>query len=159
MRAVSDQNTDIKTHVFEKSSTMKTTLDKMIAFHEEPKAMPKLTPPPIFVQVHRDERASLTDGELEFTLWFAVIPVRWIARHEPGPTQHSFIDRQIEGPMAFWQHEHIFEEVVDGVKLTDRITIAHKPGFAGLLTRLFFDGFPLHILFFYRHLRTRLALQ
>ncbi|MGB1288022.1 MAG: hypothetical protein ACPG7F_15905, partial [Aggregatilineales bacterium] len=63
-----------------------------------------------------------------------------------------------EGPMKYWRHEHIFREVEGGIELTDRLTRAHKPGLTGLLTRLAFDGIPLRILFFYRHLRTRMAV-
>lgn len=144
---------------FEHSSVINTTLDEMHDFHADPKAFSRLTPPPIFAQIHRRDLKSLTDGEMEFTLWFGPVPIRWLARHEPGPTEHSFADRMIEGPMAFWLHCHIFEPVEGGVMLTDRITLAHKPGLAGLLTRLMFDGLPLKILFFYRHLRTRFALS
>lgn len=144
-------------HTFIKKSVMKTTLDKMMQFHQDPKAFSKLTPPPIFMQLHRDDRTSIKDGEIEFTLWFGPIPFRWTARHEEGPTDCSFADRMIKGPMAYWRHEHIFTEVDGGVELTDRITLAHKAGLQGLMTRLIFDGIPLQILFFYRHLRTRMA--
>lgn len=146
-------------HTYEKRSVMKTTLDEMIAFHNVPRAFATLTPPPIFIQVLRDDRTSLQDGEVEFNMWFGPISIRWIANHEPGPTAYGFADRQIKGPLAFWYHRHIFEETPEGVALTDRISIMHKPGIQGLLTRLFFDGIPLRILFFYRHLRTRLAVS
>ncbi len=146
-------------HTYQKRTVMPTTLDKMMAFHQDPKALGKLSPPPIFMQVHRDDRTSINAGEIEFTLWFAVFPIRWIARHEPGPTEHSFADLMIKGPMAYWRHEHIFEPTADGVALIDRVTIAHQSGFKGLLTRLMFDGIPLRILFFYRHFRTRQAVR
>ena len=146
------------THIYEKRTVMQTTMEKMIAFHQDPKALGKLSPPPIFMQLHRDERTSMTEGEIEFTLWFSFIPIRWIARHQPGPTETSFADLMVKGPMAYWRHEHIFEETSNGIALIDRVNIAHKPGLAGLLTRLMFDGIPLRFLFFYRHLRTRMAV-
>lgn len=143
---------------YEKRTVMKTTIEKMTAFHNDPKALSKLTPPPIFMQLHRDDRTSLTDGELEFTLWFLFIPIRWTACHEPGPTEHSFADHMVKGPLASWRHEHIFEETPEGVALIDRLRIEHQPGIKGILTRLLLDGIPLRILFFYRHLRTKLAV-
>lgn len=145
--------------VFEKRTVMNTTLAKMTAFHNDPAALSRLSPPPIFIRIIRDDRTSLTEGELEFTLWFGPIPIRWLVRHEPGPTEHSFADFMLRGPMAYWRHEHIFEEVPGGVALIDRVTRAHRPGLTGLLTRLMFDGPPLHFLFFYRHLRTRSAVE
>lgn len=145
--------------VFQRQSTFPTTMERMIAFHESPRAINRLTPPPIFVQCLRDDRTSLTDGELLFRLWLGPIPVRWRARHEPGPTETSFQDRMIEGPLDSWLHQHIFEQVSGGIQLTDRVTYAHKPGLSGLFTRLIFGGPPLRFLFIYRHLRTRLGTK
>jgi ligand-binding SRPBCC domain-containing protein len=147
------------TKVYEKRSVFPTTMERMMAFHQHPRALQRLTPPPIFVQLLRDDRTSFTTGELEFRLWFGPIPIRWLARHEPGPTPTSFIDRMIDGPMAVWEHQHIFRDVPGGVELTDHVTFAHKPGLPGLFTRLMFDGPPLSFLFFYRHLRTRLGTR
>lgn len=132
-----------------------------MAFHQAPDALARLTPPPplMFMQVLRDDRTSLTAGEIEFRLWFGPFPVRWLARHEAGPTATSFADRMIDGPMARWEHQHVFAEVEGGVELIDHITLAHKPGLQGLLTRLVFDGLPLRMLFLYRHWRTRRALS
>jgi ligand-binding SRPBCC domain-containing protein len=146
-------------HVYEKATLMKTSIDRMIAFHRDPAALGKLTPPPIFVRLRRDDRTAFDQGELEFTLWFGPLPIRWLARHEAGPTPTSFADRMIVGPLAYWLHEHLFEETPDGVILRDRVTLAHKPGLAGVASRLMFDGLPLRVLFFYRHLRTRLAVE
>lgn len=143
------------TRQFVKSSLIDTSLAAITDFHSDPRALARLTPPPICMQLHRDDRRSLTDGEIDFTLWFGPLPIRWLARHEPGPTPHSFADSQVKGPLAYWRHEHIFTEVSGGIELTDRITIAHRRAPLGLLTRLAFDGLPLRILFAYRHWRTR----
>lgn len=144
---------------FEKTSTLSATLAAVVCFHEDPRALARLTPPPIIMQLHRDDRRSLSEGEIEFPLWFGPIPIRWLARHEPGPTPHSFADSQVKGPLAHWRHEHIFNEVAGGVELTDRITLAHRDGLAGFLTWLALDGLPLRLLFAYRHWRTRRALR
>jgi ligand-binding SRPBCC domain-containing protein len=138
-----------------------TTMSRMMAFHEDPRALAKLTPFPIITQLHRDDRTSITEGELEFTLWFGPLPVRWVARHEPLPDgQIGFADRLVSGPMQAWYHRHIFREVPGGVELTDCIVMEHRPGGAwSLFTRLFFSGLPLRFLFIYRHLRTRLGVM
>ena len=146
--------------IFIHRSVIPTTMQQIIAFHEDRRALAKLTPPPIFVQVHRDERTSLTEGEIEVTLWFVLLPVRWIARHELGPTETSFADRQIKGPLESWRHEHVFTQVDGGIELTDRVTYQHQQGGRwGLFTRLAFNGLMLRMLFMYRHLRTRLGVR
>lgn len=148
-------------HTFEHQSIIPTTIEAITAFHEDPRALARLVPPPplMFFQVLRDDRSSLTEGEIEFRLWLGPLPVRWLARHQAGPTAHSFADHMLAGPMAIWQHEHIFTRVDGGVKLTDRIQIEHKPGLAGLFSRLLFDGLALRLLFIYRHFQTRRALR
>lgn len=156
---MSTQRESASQHVFEHRSVIPATVEDVVAFHDQPGALQKLTPPPIFPQALRDTRTSLTAGELEFRLWFGPIPVRWLARHEPGPIATSFTDRMVEGPLAYWVHQHIFEPVPEGVALIDRITLAHKPGLVGLLTRLVFDGLPLRFLFVYRHWRTRMGVR
>lgn len=147
------------TKVFEKRSVMPGTAQQLWDFHAQPNAFSKLTPPPIFIQVHENKLKSLTEGTVRFTMWLGPIPLRWVAQHEAGPSAMSFKDRQVSGPMARWEHEHIFRDVPEGVELVDHVTLEHKPGLAGLFTRLMFDGLPLQIFFFYRHLRTRWGLK
>lgn len=45
----------------------------------------------------------------------------------------KFIERQIEGPMGAWEHEHHFEETPSGVLVTDRIHFIPPGGMLGLL--------------------------
>ncbi len=149
----------MKQHVYEKRSEFNGTVEALTAFHKDPKVFSRLVPPPLFAQIQRDDRTSLREGEIEFTLWLGPIPIHWLAQHQPGPTDTSFADQMVKGPMAYWRHEHIFESTANGTALTDRVTFAHHPGLRGLLTHLLFDGIPLRLLFFYRHLRTRMALR
>lgn len=136
------------------STFIPTTMETIIRFHEKRDALVLLSPPPLIVQITEDKRVSLTEGTVDFRLWFGPVPVRWLARHEPGPTETSFIDRMVIGPLAQWEHQHLFRAIADGVELTDRVTIEHKTGWRGWLSRLLFDGPALRFLFWYRHWRT-----
>ncbi|GAB4581553.1 MAG: hypothetical protein Fur0022_43020 [Anaerolineales bacterium] len=144
---------------FMQVSILPTSVENLTAFHNRPDVLRRLTMPPLILQVLRDERTSLSEGEIEFRLWFGPIPVRWLARHLPGPIPTSFKDIQIKGPLAKWEHEHLFEATPRGARLTDRITFEHRTGLAGFLTRLIFDGLPLRALFMYRHWQTRRLLK
>jgi ligand-binding SRPBCC domain-containing protein len=145
--------------VYKKSSVFKTTMERMIAFHQAPQALQVLTPPPIFVQVIDDNRLSLRAGDVRFRLWFGFVPIEWHARHEAASNAESFVDVMVEGPMAYWRHEHLIEADGDFIRLTDTVSLAHKAGWRGLLTGLVFDGIPLRILFYYRHLRTKWTVE
>lgn len=145
--------------LFVHRSEMPGTLPALQLFHEDPEALVRLTPPLLPLRIERDSRRSLTEGEVELRMGPGPLAIRWLARHEAGPTAHSFTDRLIDGPLDCWVHQHVFEALDQGVALTDRITLAHKPGWRGLLTRLLFDGPALRMLFVYRHWRTRRALE
>lgn len=136
-------------------SLIPATLAQVEAFHNDLRVFAWLVPPPIIMRIHSDTRTSLTSGAIDFTLWFLLLPVRWTARHEPGPTEHSFQDRMMRGPLRVWVHQHSFRAVEGGTELIDRVTYEHKRGLWGIFTRLFFDGLPLRLLFGYRHWRTR----
>jgi ligand-binding SRPBCC domain-containing protein len=145
--------------MFEHRSVINGSVQQVWDFHAHPKAFIRLTPPPIFIQMLRNDLKSLREGDVEFRMWVGPIPLYWHARHEKGPTETSFIDRMLNGPMAYWEHQHIFREAEGGTELVDRVTLEHKPGLAGVLTRLMFDGLPLRLFFTYRHLRTRLGMS
>src|SRR5512141_2960240 len=106
---------------FQHRSVIRTSIEAITQFHSAPNALVVLTPPPLIIQMVRDGRVSLTEGEVVFKLWFGPLPVLWKARHEPGSIPTSFIDRMLAGPMASWQHEHRFRAVDQGVELTDEI--------------------------------------
>ena len=70
---------------FEYRSVIRTTMEAILQFHQEPRALPLLTPPPLFVQIVRDDRVSLTEGEIEFKIWFG--PCRFTGSRGTNPAQ------------------------------------------------------------------------
>ena len=65
------------------------------------------------------------------------IPFRWktkISVWEPGK---KFVDEQLKGPYALWVHEHTFESVPEGTKMTDTVYYRSLKGF--------FDFLPHHL--------------
>jgi len=144
---------------FQRTTVFRSSVETIVGFHEAPNALQELTPPPLIAQIVRDQRVSLTQGEVVFNLWFGPFRIPWTARHEPGPIETSFIDRMLKGPMASWEHQHIFRAVPRGVELTDKVAYTHKPGWHGVLSRLAFNDLSLRILFWYRHWRTRQKLE
>ena len=128
-------------------------------FHHNARALKRLTPPPIFAQMHRVEPLA-ENSVAEFTLWFGPLPVRWTAVHSNIDSQHGFTDTQRSGPMRYWQHTHRFEAVDDGVtRVSEHIEYAHHFGWRGVFSRLLFNPLALRLLFYYRGLVTRWTLE
>lgn len=90
--------------------TVRAPLAAVVEFHRQSASMGAITPPPMIVQVHHAP-PLLDDGdEMHFTLWLGPFPIHWRARIETLPGT-GFIDRQISGPFAKWEHRHTFEQV------------------------------------------------
>jgi ligand-binding SRPBCC domain-containing protein len=124
------------------------------AFHHDPNILKKLTPPPIFIQVHKFE--PLADGSTaELTMWFGPIPVPWTAVHS-NVREEGFTDRQHRGPLKHWQHSHRFEAVNEQQTLVkEHIEYGYYGGLQGAVSRLAFNRAGLFLLFSARKWLTR----
>ena len=127
-------------------------------FHHDTRILKKLSPPPIFAQIHRFE--PLGEGsEAEFTLWFGPLPLRWLAVHS-NVSSSGFTDTQASGPLKHWQHTHRFTAVSPHTtQIHEHIEYSHKPGLPGLLSRLLFNKAGLFALFTARKWLTRWHLR
>jgi ligand-binding SRPBCC domain-containing protein len=127
-------------------------------FHSRPTSMAAITPPPILVQIHRAP-ARLGEGdEMEFTLWFGPLPLRWLVRIEQV-TPISFVDRQVRGPFAHWVHHHTYVPLnPTTTRVVDRVEAQSSNNwFWKLIGQGMWLGMPL--LFAYRAWRTRHLLK
>ena len=85
---------------FDYSFVVEAPLEAVSEFHYSTATLKKLTPPPVFVQLHAVE--PLGEGSVsEFTMWFGPLPVRWRAVHS-NVSQDGFTDRQERGLMKRW---------------------------------------------------------
>lgn len=124
------------------------------SFHHDTRILKKLSPPPIFVQIHRFEPLG-EQSEAEFTLWFGPLPLRWLAVHS-HVSANGFTDTQASGPLKHWQHAHRFTAVSpDRTQVHEHIEYSHHAGWRGLLTRLLFNKPGLYALFTARKWLTR----
>lgn len=142
---------------FRHTFTVQAPLSAVAAFHYDTRALKRLTPPPLFIQLHRFD--PLADGaEADFTMWFGPLPVRWLAVHnEVG--EFGFVDHQVRGPLAHWQHRHTFQALDEQTtRIVDEITYDHHRGWRGRLTSLVFNRPGLLALFTFRKWATRWSL-
>lgn len=140
--------------VFDYKFTVDAPLTAVANFHHDTRILKNLTPPPIFVQIHRFE--PLGEGsEAEFTLWFGPLPLRWLAIHS-HVSHHGFTDTQARGPLESWQHTHRFTAVAPHkTEVHEHIEYRHKSGLPGLLSRILFSKSGLWAMFTARKLLTR----
>ena len=143
---------------FNYTFTVNAPLQAVADFHSQTGILKRLTPPPLFVQVH--DFGEMKEGMIaEFTMWFGPVPVRWKAEHV-DVSPNGFTDVQRVGPLATWAHTHSFSaETPATTRVNEHIEYTHPTGVKGILTRLFFGKPGLVGLFIYRKMITRWSLR
>jgi ligand-binding SRPBCC domain-containing protein len=111
---------------FKHSFIVDAPIEAVAEFHRAASSMAAITPPPVVVRFERPPGRVESGLELDFTMWLGPLPVRWRARMEEV-TSTGFIDRQLAGPFASWQHTHSFVALPDGrTEVVDEVDAALK---------------------------------
>lgn len=139
------------------------TPDKAWDFFSLPANLERITPPEVkfkTITCH-EEGIRLHDGmRIRYKLrpLFGV-PFVWETEIRDVQWLSSFMDKQLKGPYAFWEHSHIFTPVEGGVKMTDTVRYALPLGWIGLLLHALVVRRRLNKIFVYRKEAVARALQ
>lgn len=129
---------------------VKAPVDAVAEFHQQPQAMRKLTPRPLYLQVHRVDPLG-ENSIAEFTLWHGLFPVRWMTIQTDVDFKRGFISTQVHGPLLFWQHALSFCALSPQLTLVcEDFEYQHRLGLRYLWTRLVYSPLPLWILCLHR---------
>lgn len=79
------------------------------------------------------------------------IPLEWVTEITHVEDGKFFVDEQRFGPYAFWHHQHIFEEIEGGVKMTDIVHYKVPLGILGDIANFIFVKRQLKQIFDYRY--------
>ena len=135
---------------FTRSSIIDAPADLLRDWHFEPGTFEKLCPPWEPVRIV-EFPGQIQDGAMAvFEVRLGPLQRKWVALHQL--TDFGFIDRQIEGPFAHWEHSHRFETIGERrSRLTDTIHYELPLGIVGQVFGNPFVVRKLDRLFRYRH--------
>ena len=89
-----------------------------------PQNLNTITPPDMNFEIIAGGDAKMYEGQMiEYRVEF-IRGVRslWLTEIAHVRENEYFVDEQRVGPYRFWYHEHRFENVQGGVKMTDHVT-------------------------------------
>ena len=78
------------------------------------------------------------------------IPLNWVTEITHVADKQFFVDEQRVGPYAIWHHEHHFEEIDGGVKMTDILHYHVGMGPLGWIAEKIFVNAKVQGIFDYR---------
>ena len=111
--------------VFQVTQTVNADLDTCWDFFSNPKNLDYITPPEMnFNILFPDPMPAMYPGMI---IRYRVSPLfkirmEWITEISHVSKPNYFIDLQLKGPYKIWHHQHHFEAVGNGVKMTDIVT-------------------------------------
>jgi ligand-binding SRPBCC domain-containing protein len=122
-----------------KSVDIPAPVDRVFDSFSRAENLERLTPPSLRFEILTPLPIEMAPGaRIEYRLRLNGIPFRWeteITVWEPGS---RFVDVQRKGPYCVWVHEHRFEAIATGTRMTDSLRYLAPGGlFEPLLERLF----------------------
>ena len=141
---------------FVKESLIHATPERVFAFHEQPDALQRLTPP--WESSTVVQMARISDVGSRAIVEATVIgpwKMRWVAEHTAYDPPHLFEDVQINGPFRRWRHRHLVAAHADGAILRDEIDYEPPLWFLGKAAAPLLIEPRLRKLFAFRHDVTR----
>jgi ligand-binding SRPBCC domain-containing protein len=141
-----------RVHVLERSQRLAVPLERAFEFYGEARNLEAITPPWLGFEVTTPGKIEMRTGALiDYRLKLHGIPVSWRTRIEAWEPPLRFVDAQLHGPYALWEHTHTFaRDGEDGVMIADRVRYALPFGPLGELAHAAFVKRDLERIFDYR---------
>jgi ligand-binding SRPBCC domain-containing protein len=150
----------VTVHVLERSQRLALPATRAFAFYADALNLEAITPPWLAFRVATPGPIEMRTGTLiDYRLRLHGVPVRWRTRIEAWEPPERFVDVQVRGPYALWEHTHTFEpDGAHAVVIRDRVRYALPFGPLGRLAHALFVRRDLERIFDHRRRAVAYAL-
>lgn len=116
------QAPDRHLHYLEEETVVPASVDETFGFFADARNLEALTPGWLNFRILTPTPVVMREGlELDYRIGLYGMPVPWRSRIDVWEPGSRFVDRQTVGPYAWWRHEHRFEAVGGGTRVTDSV--------------------------------------
>jgi len=140
-------------HVMESRVWLAHPRAEVFAFFADPRNLARLTPPSLRLRVLTPASTLSAGAILDLRVAWLGIPVPWRVYIREYDPPHRFVDVQVRGPWARWEHRHLFLEGDGGTWVEDRLTYRPPLGPLGRLAHAVALGRQVRALWAYRQRR------
>lgn len=143
----------MKVHVFKREMIIPVSVSEAWDFFSDPRNLKKITPPEMnFKILTKNLPDRIYSGLL---IKYSLTPVfgikaNWVTEIKNVKENEFFIDQQLEGPYALWEHKHSFIPCKEGTMMKDEVRYALPLSFLGDIAHLLFVRKKLEAIFNYR---------
>src|SRR5262245_19518555 len=100
-------------------------------FFIDPNNLARVSPPELQMRLLSPTVRVVTGAVLDFEIRWLGLPLRWRSFIRECDPPYRFVDVQVRGPWARWEHRHRFLEENGGTLMEDRVTYRLPLGAAG----------------------------
>ena len=140
-------------HLFKSEQNLPISINQAWDFFSNPANLMVLTHPKMKMKMESENGLNpIFKGKIlkiSVTL-FGFFPSTFLSEISEVQAPDFFIDTQLKGPFAFWQHKHLLTEIDGGTKITDEVTLKFPLGFIGVVANYLFGKKYLENVFKYR---------
>jgi len=109
-------------YILESRVWLARTRAEVFAFFADSSHLLLITPPAFRLRLVGGPTTLSTGAVLDMRLHWLGVPIRWRAFIREWDPPYRFVDVQVRGPYARWEHRHRFLEEGDGTWVEDRVT-------------------------------------
>ena len=140
-------------HVLEARVWLARPRPEVFAFFADPANLLRITPPRVGLRLLTPPATLAAGAVLDFRVRWLGLPLRWRAYVREYDPPYRFVDVQVRGPWARWEHRHLFLEENGGTWVEDRVTYRLPFGPLGRLAHGALVHRQLRALWAYRQAR------
>jgi len=118
-------------HVMESRLWLARRRPDVFAFVADPANLPRVMPPSLRVRLLTPSVRMEAGAVLDLRIGWLGMPMRWRMFVREWDPPYRFVDVQVRGPYARWEHRHRFLEEGDGTWIEDRLTYRLPAGALG----------------------------
>jgi ligand-binding SRPBCC domain-containing protein len=117
---------------------------EVFAFFADPSNLSRVTPPSLRVGLVTPTQAMAAGSVLDYRLRWYGVPLSWRTYVREYDPPFRFLDVQLQGPYARWEHRHRFLEADGGTVVEDRVVYRLPLGVVGRVLHAGFVRRQLH---------------
>ncbi len=143
----------MKTYHLEFTQFLPLTINEAWDFFSSPKNLQKITPEKMGFKIKfQSGGEKMYAGQLiEYKI--KALPfysTTWLTEITHVDRPRFFVDEQRKGPYTMWHHQHSFEEIEGGIKMSDTISYSIPLGILGQLMNYLFIHAEINRIFAHR---------
>ncbi len=142
----------MKTYILEREQVIERSRAETFAFFGDAFNLERITPRFLGFRILTARPIHMIAGTLiEYRLSLFGIGFRWKTLIERWTPEESFVDTQLDGPYALWQHTHTFEAIdAERTRVRDRVLYRLPYGIFGRIAHALFVRRALDKIFDHR---------